>query len=881
MKLRSITLENVRRFIDPVRIDGISDGVNVLSAPNEFGKSTVFDALRALFFVPHGSTKKDIKHLRPHAGGSPKVSVEVETAEGRFVISKKWFGKSESKVTQGNVLIAQADEAEAWISRLLGGGDGGPSGLLWVRQGLLGLSDGEKNEQTAALEARRDLLSSVTGEVEAMTGGRRMDAALALCKKELSAFASEKTGKPKANGPWSEALKEVEALTGDREQLATQFGLLQSALDERNRHRRELAELEAPDAVADRKARLEAAKVAFQAAETHAGKVQAAEQAVQTATLVADRARQELQTFREVVQTRSEAQAADQEARDQLEKAALTLAEAEKSLADATKAHDAAEQERRQADALLRRVQARSARDRRAELEERLEKAQSTRSKVEAAKAGSSIGPDEKDMERLRGLNSTLATARALMDSTATRVTMQYASGRDGSVVHAGKVLPDGKALTIHVDTVLSLNGLGELTVHPGAGPEGIGDVSQAEADLAEALKALGVTSLEEAARAHQARQDANALRAQLEAELQAHAPKGIEDLQKQLAALPQPAEEEAVEDLTSFDEAEATLNTKSGIVAELRAKVDVARDLRDEARTKHTTALVRQEEAARQLTSAIEAMDRLPQGNEAELASNAAEADEKRRQAETDLKDAQSAAPDIAAAQAALTRAQSIEDAARTRIGELRPAIAALDERIRGSAGEAVEERLQETADKLEAAEARLARIAREVKVLERLQAALEGARSEARDRYFEPVAGELRPLLHLLWPDAELNWADETLLPQSLVRNGQEETVDILSGGTQEQIALLVRLAFARLLAKDGRHAPVILDDALVFTDDDRIERMFDALHRQASDLQIIVLSCRQRAFRDLGGTALEITGQEYMGRDHPTVAEAVHGQ
>jgi len=32
-----------------------------------------------------------------------------------------------------------------------------------------------------------------------------------------------------------------------------------------------------------------------------------------------------------------------------------------------------------------------------------------------------------------------------------------------------------------------------------------------------------------------------------------------------------------------------------------------------------------------------------------------------------------------------------------------------------------------------------------------------------------------------------------------------------------------------------------------------------VFDALHGQANDLQIIVLSCRQRAFRDLGGQKL----------------------
>ena len=50
MKLRAIRLENVRRFIDPVEIDGIRDGLNVLSIPNECGKSTVFDALHAVFF---------------------------------------------------------------------------------------------------------------------------------------------------------------------------------------------------------------------------------------------------------------------------------------------------------------------------------------------------------------------------------------------------------------------------------------------------------------------------------------------------------------------------------------------------------------------------------------------------------------------------------------------------------------------------------------------------------------------------------------------------------------------------------------------------------------------------------------------------------------
>ncbi|HTM78162.1 MAG TPA: SbcC/MukB-like Walker B domain-containing protein, partial [Devosia sp.] len=100
-----------------------------------------------------------------------------------------------------------------------------------------------------------------------------------------------------------------------------------------------------------------------------------------------------------------------------------------------------------------------------------------------------------------------------------------------------------------------------------------------------------------------------------------------------------------------------------------------------------------------------------------------------------------------------------------------------------------------------------------------------------------------------------------ETTLLPQTVRRNGQDEEVERLSGGMREQLSVLTRLAFARLLARDGHPTPVILDDALVYSDDDRIERMFDALHRQAQDQQILVFSCRQRAFAKLGGTVLQM--------------------
>ncbi|MFD1333791.1 ATP-binding protein, partial [Methylopila musalis] len=205
---------------------------------------------------------------------------------------------------------------------------------------------------------------------------------------------------------------------------------------------------------------------------------------------------------------------------------------------------------------------------------------------------------------------------------------------------------------------------------------------------------------------------------------------------------------------------------------------------------------------------------------------------------------------------------ARSVEEAAAKEADRLRQAIAELNGRIRASADDAVEEAWREAQEAHAAAARRAEDFAQEVRALQRLETALATARADARELYLKPVMAELKPLLGLLFDDVSIAFDDKTLLPQSIRRNGQDEDVERLSGGMREQLSVLTRLAFARLLARDGRPAPVILDDALVYSDDDRIERMFDALHRQARDQQIIVFSCRQRAFARLGGNTLRMT-------------------
>lgn len=146
------------------------------------------------------------------------------------------------------------------------------------------------------------------------------------------------------------------------------------------------------------------------------------------------------------------------------------------------------------------------------------------------------------------------------------------------------------------------------------------------------------------------------------------------------------------------------------------------------------------------------------------------------------------------------------------------------------------------------------------ETAVLQLLLETLEAAESEAKTRYLAPVVSRVEPYLKMLLPGANIV-LDEELRIAAIQRDGQREDFDVLSGGTKEQLAVLTRLAFAELLLGQGRPATVILDDALAFSDDDRIEIMFDVLMRAGDKVQIIVLTCRKRLFTRLGASPLEI--------------------
>ncbi len=861
MKIRAIRLENVRQFIAPVEIAAIGDGLNVLTAPNEGGKSTFFEALHAVFFKDRKVWDRDIRTLVPHAGGDPSVTVEVELPDGVFRIEKRWNKgrRGDVRILSDGRVFRQADDAQAWIADILKSPkDGGPAGLLWVRQGQPGLDEGE-----AAQRARRDLLTSVAGEVEAMTGGRRMDLARDRCRKERDRYLT-RMGRPKADGPLKRAGDAVTSLQQRREELEQRSGELRRELDRRRELRRELADLDEPEAEETRTKRLSEAEAFHAVALRHHEMLEQARQRELAKGAERDREAERLGALERNLAERKAARAACAAAQEE-ERTAMAAAKAAASgVTEAAAAHEAA---RSAADGAAKTLQmavrvadSRSAEERRGELKGLLERAEDLRQRSEQAAAEATAELSEDGLSALEKLDEDLRVLKRTRDADAAAITMAYAGGRSDGVSLNGLGLPDQERVPIPDGATLEIDRLGQLEISPGrrATDE---SVAEAAAALAAALKNAGFGTLAEARESARRRRVADEHRRDADAGLAGVVPKGIDALRARIAALPEPVE--PPDDLPSVEAAQEQDAAARKALAAAGERWNARRSASEQVQTQAARAAAVLEGAEGRLGRADTLLAEFedPEAERSRLETVVSELTAAHGDAMQASEALATEAPDLEAAGAALDRARSVVAGADQDRRRIRDELNRLDAAIDIRAGDAVEEELADAVIRLADAERTLDELEFEVAVLARLEEALEEARTSARDRYVEPVLSELAPLVRLLWPEGELRFDAENVLPAALERAGTREQFAVLSGGTQEQIAVLVRLAFARMLARGGAAAPVIFDDAIVFTDDDRIERMFDALTRQAQDLQIIVLSCRQRAFRELGGRRLEI--------------------
>ena len=895
MRLKSFEIRDFRKFDRPVRLEGLGDGINVLAEPNEFGKSTLLAALKAVLFERHrvrGKVGESMGHYR-HAT-SPVLSLGFEVAGGLHHIEKRFVHREPyARLTLPDGTRIEGDAAEERLQSILGFGAPGRTGAtpdsvgiwdaLWVKQ-----REAVRQPELPAT-GRTTLHACLETELGTLTGGDRSAVLRGQIKAELSGLL-DGFGRPK--GRLKEVGDQLTVMEAERVQLHAKRSALEEAIGTFARLRRELAhssnadvDKQLIDDTNDARRRRDAV---LQHQSVLNGAVAGLDLAERNhADALAETGRRASRR-----RTISAARAALDRARDTEVSLLEQTVAAETLLRNRRLAVRSAEGEAARAALVLKTTNAVSALVMRSgqivRLGATLDRALAAQAEINRLKG--ELSANKADARRLQAVTTatgSLERARSVLDAQATEIAIDLVPEAAERVLVAGAALPVGQTLLRAVDDVtIDIAGIGRVRMMPA-----IRDrlklqaaMATAEAAMTTALVAIGAADPAQAASMAAARlaiaERLNAAEAALKSETPGEATIGLEpglealrnhvdagqiQLAAELAtlglvALPTMAEAEAALEAAKSDDIAA-----SNILADARAALVGPEAEHDRAACAQREAVL----AAGQARSVLATLEH------EEAAALGAEADETlgvrletahgelvaRRELVAQM---QRDKPDETV-EAMDARIKRLEDAFKSRqdtVRKIREEMAGLTTRIRLEEGEGLDEQLAELERRRENLSMEQAALERDVAVLTLIRDTLAEAEREARERYVAPVLRRLTSHLQGLFPGVEIAMGDDLQITK-LTRHANAEDLERLSDGTVEQVAVLLRLAYADLLVERGRPAMIIFDDALAYSDRHRLELIFDTLARAAERMQILVLTCREDVFGRLSGNRLRLVG------------------
>ncbi len=900
MKIRSLAVNQFKKFTSPTRLDGVEDGLNVVVGPNEMGKSTLLDALRAVLFEKYSSRAQPIMALQNDRNqAAPVVELAIELDEGLYRVTKRFIKKPYARLSCPDGRNLEGDTAEDTLRALLDFHEPGKTGakpetlgmwnVLWVQQGqsfgALDLPD----------SARSSLHSALESEVGTVLGGRRGRALPKAIESQLGELVTSTTNRPR--GAYKELIDSVDTLReelGDlrarRQDLTqtledleeTQESVQRLSTGDRDRaDRKELDEArERHSQLAELEARIEAA---YTERELKKRSLEQAEQAAEARRRLKADVKTEKEALEAVGLRLTGAREQEEEARSKVDGLRGDVRQSETAL---TKADEAVSRHRRVLGAAERQA-------RLSDLEARYEKAQAAEDlQGKAQQAAAAILVTDEAIQGIREAAQGREIIRSRLDAAATVISFDMSvGGISGIDVDGEPLTADGRFVRSVEPVTITISDRGRITVEPAI--KGRDKLLRRQHDAAtalrEALEEAGAKSVTDAEDQHSRRQkllrDAELARQGVEL----HAPKtvdyeaGAQALADYIGGLRQVLKQEKSElelqELPARRDAETALRTAQEQADEVRSALNAAR-----------AALSGPEEALGELQTEIathqgrydESKDRLERlhlnvtqaeadCSDDDLKSGVESARAVLSEQETAIERLEEKRSDetLPQLEARIGRLEKALQERRDKRSNLKERIAGLKSRVEAVEGAGLDEAIGQQARELELAEEERRRRDREVEVLSLLLSTLRSAEQEAKEQYLSPVLKRVRPYLQLLFPGADIR-IDENLHIAGVVREvGYEEAFNHLSMGTQEQIAVLVRLAFAEMLVEQGHPATVVLDDALVFSDDRRMGRIFDILNMAARNVQVIVFTCREQLFEGLGGRylSLEPAGSEEL--------------
>ncbi|MCX5512942.1 hypothetical protein C3941_02365 [Kaistia algarum] len=865
MKLRRIEVRDFRKLGHAV-VGDLADGLNVVVGDNEAGKSTLLAALRAVLFERHRVGGSVAAGMQPYGQTvRPQVWLEFERGGVPWRLHKAFCQKPEAELEGGGGRWT-GDAVEERLAEMFGftppgrgeskpGEHHGVFGLLWVEQGT--------SHQALGIGAGRDhIAAALEREVGQVTGGDRGRLLLAAAEARKAAFWDKRNNPRDAfKALGAELLASREQRTIIQRQLAAyedkvaRLAILQERL---NRQRRD-------DSLRIAEDRLASARRAAAILAQHQDVLQKAEIALERA-----KQRHEAETARLDARAKLKADL-DRGALDR-DQANANMAEAQNQTGRLDQAADvatsraaAAEKAAREAEEAVRRIESAAARRQARETAVRLagqvvaaEAADVSRLRAEAFVAAAALSPE--DLARIETLERNADQARLRLEAASARITL-LPDGANAARIE-GSADSVGSEFLIARDTTLVLEGYGRIHIQPGGGIAELSRAAEvADQALARDLAKLGQADVAAARLALQRIADARVEARNHAQTLKGVAPGGLNALRQELARSVLLAGEDSVASDTEpldLDAARAgSVASKASFEAaateatSVRAAADaVRRDLAiltERANVAARTHQRVQEDliAAREMMSDPALDDEVSQ---ARLGRSEAEAKW------AAARDAVAVA-DPEATALAIESAVQAEKAIREDMERTERERRDLDVELRALGKDGLGEELETLNGKIELLETRLQTATLEAEAARLLADTLAEAQRETKDKWLAPVRERSAPYLRLIQNESSIVLRDGSFEIDQLVRNGVAEPFDGLSVGAREQIAVITRLALADILREGGQESCIVLDDALVNTDEGRLERMHLVLHKAAQRQQILILTCRERDFLQLG--------------------------
>ncbi|MGB3828782.1 MAG: AAA family ATPase [Ornithinimicrobium sp.] len=885
MKIHRLRLQHVKGVVD-AEIELPDTGVVVIEGPNEVGKSTFLEALDRLLDPKAKAHSKaaGIMALQPvgHDVG-PFAEVELSLGPYRLIFTKRWLRQSGTtlRVLQPIPEQLSGEAAQARMTAILDEcldrplfealrfAQAGPSSHIRLSDSAV-LTQALDAAAGADLhtEGSADLLHAVEAEYSryfTAVNGRptgELRAALTACTLAQDAVAEAHRG-----------LHEAEVLVRQRDDLADLLAGAEGVVPVLGEKRQALAEQVAQ--ARRLREREQEASATMQAAVQHRQRAEAdgeirerlRREITERSERLEDTAKDEDVSTREAAEAAAKLRGAT--ARLQAARRACTQGQEE---ADAAAARVSSLQAWAEVTALQDRVRVASALDQRLSVARRALRAATVSAQV---------------LREIEQAEHRLALAQNALEAGATVVTMHALSGQHevcadgGSLTLSGGGGPVDYRVTRGSD--FTVDGAVRIEVRPHRDVARQAEQRDAlQQDLTDRLAAVAARDGEHARALAQEHQRADADVVELERGLE-QALAGSRDLAELSEQRDQRQAwlQQCTEGRDTEAQADGSIESASGVpdidqarhlalaaqqrLRPLRKARDDAEDEMDRMR-KAEAAAARTRDLLRTRRDGATAELDLLRGRLAE--ARAQLADDQLHHALSDARVAAQAATsrhDGVLAELRLSGIDELErrlsaltadcEEASARRDDLKAQFHELKGRLEMAAGEGRQEEHDRAEQHFAEAQRSLDSVGRRARAARQLHLTLQRHRDSAHASYVAPYAREIERVGRAIYGSSFGVRVSPDLVITHRELHGATVAFEHLSGGAKEQLGILARLAVA-VLVDVLQSVPVVIDDALGYTDPERLQRL-GAVLGDASHLgQIVLLTCTPARYTAIPG-------------------------